>query len=214
MTAKNLYAYTLQPVNYEISEAEQRHAQLMIWRSTNKIGMKAWLIMGAIVALSILGIILIKNYSTVICWVAIVCVVLYYLIRTFGLEWYVKRKMNEFPVQEIKGIRLGVQPHGIVMRQKMGMQEGVGAIGWKDIYEWYNTPEFMLINFKVKGQQGAYILPKRLDSKTSLSRPFASICKKKWAHQKKSKTYPDFERPPVSTWRFFMSIFYPTHRDK
>ena len=51
------------------------------------------------------------------------------------------------------------------MRQKMGMQEGVGAIGWKDIYEWYNTPEFMLINFKVKGQQGAYILPKRLDSK-------------------------------------------------
>ena len=165
MTAKNLYAYTLQPVNYEISEAEQRHAQLVIWRSTNKIGMKAWLIMGAIVALSILGIILLKNYSTVFCWVAIVCVVLYYLIRTFGLEWYVKRKMNEFPVQEIKGIRLGVQPHGIVMRQKMGMQEGVGAIGWKDIYEWYNTPEFMLINFKVKGQQGAYILPKRLDSK-------------------------------------------------
>jgi len=148
MTAKNLYAYTLQPVNYEISEAEQRHAQLVIWRSTN-----------------ILGILLLKNYSTVFCWVAIVCVVLYYLIRTFGLEWYVKRKMNEFPVQEIKGVRLGVQPHGIVMRQKMGMQEGVGAIGWKDIYEWYNTPEFMLINFKVKGQQGAYILPKRLDSK-------------------------------------------------
>lgn len=37
MTAKNLYAYTLQPVNYEISEAEQRQAQLAIWRSTNKI---------------------------------------------------------------------------------------------------------------------------------------------------------------------------------
>ena len=51
------------------------------------------------------------------------------------------------------------------MRQKRGMQEGVGAISWKDIYEWYNTPEFMLVNFKVKGQQGAYILPKRLDSK-------------------------------------------------
>lgn len=46
-------------------------------------------------------------------------------------EWYVKRKMNEFPVQEIKGIRLGVQPHGIVMRQQMGLQEGVGTIGWK-----------------------------------------------------------------------------------
>ena len=62
MTAKNLYAYTLQPVNYEISEAEQRHAQMVIWRSTNKISTKAWMIMGAIVALAILGIILLKNY--------------------------------------------------------------------------------------------------------------------------------------------------------
>ena len=165
MTAKNLYAYTLQPVTYEITEAEQRDVQLKIWRSTNKIGMKAWAIMGAIVALSLLGIILIQNYSTIFCWVAIVCVVIYFLIRQFGLEWYVKRKMNEFPVQEIKGIKLGVQPHGIVMRQKMGMQEGVGTIGWKEIYEWYNTPDFLLLNFKVKDQQGAYILPKRMDSK-------------------------------------------------
>ncbi|TCB54887.1 YcxB family protein [Acinetobacter terrestris] len=165
MTAKNLYAYTLQPVNYEISEAEQRQAQLAIWRSTNKIGTKTWAIMAVVAALSIVGIILLKNYSTIFCWVALVCVVAYFLIRKFGLEWYVKRKMNEFPVQEIKGIRLGVQPHGLIMRQKMGAQEGVGAIGWKDIYEWYNTPDFMLINFKVKGQQGAYILPKRMDSK-------------------------------------------------
>ncbi|ENU40168.1 YcxB family protein [Acinetobacter johnsonii] len=165
MTAKNLYAYTLQPVTYEITEAEQRDAQLKIWRSTNKISMKAWIIMAVVTALSILGLILLKNYSTIFCWVAIACVVVYLLVRKFGLEWYVKRKMNEFPVQEIKGIRLGVQPHGLIMRQKMGMQEGVGAIGWKDIYEWYNTPEFLLIKFKVKGQEGAYILPKRMDSK-------------------------------------------------
>ena len=165
MTAKNLYAYTLQPVSYEISEAEQRHAQLTIWRSTNKIGMKAWAIMAVVTLLSILGIVLLKNYSTIFCWVALVSVVTYYLVRRFGLEWYVKRKMNEFPVQDIAGIRLGVQPHGIVMRQKMGLQEGVGSVGWKDIYEWYNTPEFLLVNFKVKDQQGAYILPKRLDSK-------------------------------------------------
>ena len=165
MTAKNLYAYTLQPVSYEISEAEQRHAQLTIWRSTNKIGMKAWAIMAVVTLLSILGIVLLKNYSTIFCWVALISVVTYYLVRRFGLEWYVKRKMNEFPVQDIAGIRLGVQPHGIVMRQKMGLQEGVGSVGWKDIYEWYNTPEFLLVNFKVKDQQGAYILPKRLDSK-------------------------------------------------
>ena len=173
MTAKTLYAYTLQPVPYEVSEQEQRQAQLMIWRGTNKFSRKAWLIMAALVVLSLVTAGLIKyysTYSTAICWVVIIGVVLFYLIKKFGLEWYVKRKMNEFPVQEIKGIRLGVQPHGIVMRQKMGLQEGTATIGWKDIYEWYNTPDFILVNFKVKTpkgevQQGAYILPKRMDSK-------------------------------------------------
>ena len=173
MTAKTLYAYTLQPVPYEVSEQEQRQAQLMIWRGTNKFSRKAWLIMIALVVLSLVTAGLIKyysTYSTAICWVVIIGVVLIYLIRKFGLEWYVKRKMNEFPVQEIKGIRLGVQPHGIVMRQKIGLQEGTATIGWKDIYEWYNTPDFILVNFKVKTpkgevQQGAYILPKRMDSK-------------------------------------------------
>ena len=173
MTAKTLYAYTLQPVPYEVSEQEQRQAQLMIWRGTNKFSRKAWLIMIALVVLSLITAGLIKYYSTyssAICWVVIIGVVLFYLIKKFGLEWYVKRKMNEFPVQEIKGIRLGVQPHGIVMRQKMGLQEGTATIGWKDIYEWYNTPDFILVNFKVKTpkgevQQGAYILPKRMDSK-------------------------------------------------
>lgn len=165
MTAKNIYAYTLQPVPYEVSETEQRSAQLTIWRSTNKISMKVWAILGVIVALSVLGLILIKNYSTVLFWVLLAGVAIYLLVRKFGLEWYLKRKMNEFPVQEIKGIKLGIQPSGIVMIQKMGVQEGRGTIAWKDIYEWYNTPEFILVNFKVKDQQGAYILPKRMNSK-------------------------------------------------
>lgn len=173
MTAKTLYAYTLQPVPYEVSEAEQRQAQLMIWRSTNKFSRKAWIIMISLVVLSLVTAGLINyysTYSTVFCWVVIVFVALFYLIKRFGLEWYVKRKMNEFPVQEIKGLRLGVQPHGIVMSQKMGVQEGTATIGWKDIYEWYSSPDFILVNFKVKTpkgdeQQGAYILPKRMDSK-------------------------------------------------
>ncbi|OTG65629.1 YcxB family protein [Acinetobacter silvestris] len=165
MTAKNIYAYTLQPVPYEVTEAEQRNAQLVLSRSNYKIGTKAWAIMGVIVALSLLGLIFIKNYSTVIFWVALAAVLIYFLVRKFGIEWYVKRKMNEVPVQEIKGIRLGIQPHGISMLQQMGMQQGTMVVGWKDIYEWYNTPDFLLVNFKVKGQQGAYILPKRMDSK-------------------------------------------------
>ena len=66
MTAKTLYAYTLQPVPYDVSEAEQRNAQLLIWRSTNKISTKIWAIMGVVLALAILGLIFIKNYSTVL----------------------------------------------------------------------------------------------------------------------------------------------------
>ncbi|NAR56511.1 MULTISPECIES: YcxB family protein [Acinetobacter] len=173
MTAKTLYAYTLQPVPYEVSEVEQRQAQLMIWRSSNKFSRKAWIIMISLVVLSLVAAGLIKyysTYSTVICWVVIIGVAFYYLTKKFGLEWYVKRKMKEFPVQEIKGIRLGVQPHGLVMRQKVGLQDGTATISWKDIYEWYASPDFILVNFKVKTpkgdeQQGAYILPKRMDSK-------------------------------------------------
>ncbi|AOA57410.1 SdpI family protein [Acinetobacter larvae] len=165
MTTKNFYAYTLKPVPYEISEAEQRQTQLLIWRSTNKISLKVWIIMAAVVLLSILGLVLIKNYSTIIFWVLIACVVIFYLVRRFGLEFYVKRKMKEFPVQEIKGLQLGVQPHGIVMRQQMGIQHGVATIAWKEVYEWYDHADFLLINFKTKGQQGAYILPKRMNSK-------------------------------------------------
>ena len=61
MTAKTLYAYTLQPVNYEVSEAEQRDAQLKIWRSTNKISTKAWIIMAVVLLLSIAGLFFLKT---------------------------------------------------------------------------------------------------------------------------------------------------------
>ena len=80
MTAKNLYAYTLQPVPYEVSDVEQRQAQLFIWRSTNKISTKVWIIMAAVIVLSIIGIVSIKNYSTVMFWVAIATVVIFFLI--------------------------------------------------------------------------------------------------------------------------------------
>ena len=92
----------------------------------------------------------------------------------FGIEWYAKRKLNEVPVQEIKGLRMGVQPHGISMQQRVGANMGTMTVGWKDIHEWYDTPEFILVNFKVKGQDGAYILPKRMDSNKF---PFSTIRK-------------------------------------
>lgn len=165
--SKNVYAYTLSPVLYEVSEQEQRDAQMMIWRASNKFSTKAWVIMGSIIALSILGIILLRNYSTVFCWVAIVLTILFFLAKKYGLEWYAKRQMNEIPVPAItkeNQIRLGVQPTGITMRQRMGMQEGLATIGWSDVHEWYDTADFILMSFTIKGQQGAYILPKRMDS--------------------------------------------------
>lgn len=172
--SSSAYAYTLQTVPYEISIEEQRAAQIMMWRSTNKIGIKTWAIVGILTALAILGLIFLKNYSTIFCWVILIGVALFLFIRLVAYEWYVKRKMNEFPVQEITGIKLGIQPQGMVMQQKMSGQQGVANIAWKDISEWYDSPEFLLMTFTVKEQQGSFFLPKRMDNKNF---PFATIRK-------------------------------------
>ncbi len=162
--AKNLYPYTLQPVPFEMSQDEQRVSQLAIWRRTNKISNKTWMILGIIVALAVIGLVLVKNYSTIVFWLMLIGVAIYLLVRRFGLEWYVKRKLNQEMIEDIKGIRMGVQPQGLVMIQRMGAQEGRGMIGWKDITEWQEHPGFLFLTYKVKGQQGAHILPKRMDS--------------------------------------------------
>lgn len=170
------YAYTLQTVPYEISAEEQRRAQLLMWRSTNKVRPRTWAIVAAVVLLSILGLIFIKNYSTIICWVALVGVAIFLVLRLFVWEWYAKRKMAEFPAQEIKGIKLGIQPHGMVMQQQMNMppqrgmqqvitQPGVMNVAWKEVSEWYDNQEFLLMTFKVKDQDGSFFLPKRMDTK-------------------------------------------------
>lgn len=173
MTSTN-YPYTLQPVPYDVTAEEQRAAQLMMWRATNKMKPKTWGIVGAVTALAILGLIFLKNYSTAFCWVLLICVAIFLVIRLIGWPWYAKRKMSEFPVQEIKGIKLGVQPNGMVMQQRVGMQQGVMNVSWKEVSEWYDHPEFLLMTFTVKGQQGSFFLPKRMDSK---SFPFSSIRK-------------------------------------
>ena len=173
MTSTN-YPYTLQPVPYDVSAEEQRAAQLMMWRSSNKMKPKTWAIIGVVTALAVLGLIFLKNYSTAFCWVLLASVAIFLIGRLIGWPWYAKRKMNEIPVQEIKGIKLGVQPHGMVMQQRVGVQQGVMNVAWKEISEWHDHPEFLLMTFTVKGQQGSFFLPKRMDSKAF---PFASIRK-------------------------------------
>ncbi len=184
--SKSLYPYTLQPVPFELSEAEQRSAQLAIWRRTNTISQKAWIILGVIVALAIVGLVFVKNYSTILFWLMLVGVVLYLLIRRFGLEWYVKRKLNEELVEDIKGIKMGVQHNGLILlhpfndklykgkssnksyrytTSSTGQQyAGQGLIEWKDVIEWQEHPDFLFLTFKAKGQQGAHVLPKRMNS--------------------------------------------------
>ncbi len=159
------YAYTLQTVPYEVSIEEQRAAQMMMWRSSNKISTRTWLILAGLALLSIAGLIFIKNYTTILFWVILVGIAVFLFARIVVWEWYVKRKMNEFPAQEIKGIKLGIQPHGMVMQQQMGIQQGVANIAWKDVSEWYDSPEFLLMTFTAKGQQGSFFLPKRMNTK-------------------------------------------------
>ena len=165
MTSTN-YPYTLQPVPYEVSAEEQRAAQMMMWQNTNKMKPKTWGILGVITALAILGLIFLKNYSTVFCWVALAGVAIFLAGRLVALPWYAKKKMAEIPVQDIKGFKLGIQPTGMVMQQRIGMQQGMMNVAWKEISEWYDTPEFLMMMFTVKGQQGSFFLPKRMDNKS------------------------------------------------
>jgi hypothetical protein len=95
-------------------------------------------------------------------WIMLVAVALFLIARFFGLAWYVKREILKHPTQDIKGVKIGVQPQGLIMIQKMGMQEGRAMIDWKQVTEWQETEKFIFITAKVKGQTSSQILPKRM----------------------------------------------------
>ncbi|WP_407640774.1 YcxB family protein [Aquirhabdus parva] len=156
------YAYTLQPIPYEITAAEQREAQFAAWKKNNRISTKVWAILAAICVAAIAGIGFLRGYSTVFFWILLVGVALYLILRVYGMAWYVKREIAKYSVQDIKGIKIGVQPQGLIMIQKMGLQEGRGIIEWKQVTEWQETDKFIFITASQKGQTSAQILPKRL----------------------------------------------------
>ena len=62
------YPYTLQPLPYSLSVEEQQDAQFLLWQAGNVISRKTWLILAAICAAAIVGIVLVNGYSTVIFW--------------------------------------------------------------------------------------------------------------------------------------------------
>jgi len=159
---------TLGPIPYELSVEEQRDAQLMLQQGmlNTKITLKTWAIVAAISIAAIAGIVLLHGYSTALFWIMLIGVAIFLAARIWGwphfIRWQVEKEMAKHPMQAITGIKLGVQPQGLVMFQRMNNQEGRGVIGWKDFSEWRENDKYLYLTFSVKGQQGMQIIPKRM----------------------------------------------------
>ena len=205
-----LYPYTLQPIDLNLTEDEFRQAQLQLFDANNqsltKITPKTWAILAIIVVLAVLGLIFVHGYSTIIFWLMLVGVVVFFIARTYGLKWYVK---NEFEKQmaeqsmppEMQQMKLGIQQHGVVMSMPAaniaptprgfnqplvrgtGMQQAV--IKWDNVTNWQETPDYIFMMFDDKNpktgerQQGSQIVPKRLGAQKY---PIETL-----KHQKKKK---------------------------
>ncbi len=170
------YPYTMQPIPYELSVAEQHDAQLSLWRASNHIPRNTWLIVAAVAIAGMVGIYWFQGYSTIFFWLLLIGAVLYITVRIYAIEWYVKRQIAKQALEPLGGIKIGVQPQGLVMMQKIstnikppkGMampaagQEARGVIGWKEFTEWRETDLYLYLFFQVKGQQGTQIIPKRM----------------------------------------------------
>lgn len=183
-----LYPYTLQPIDLNLTESEFRLAQTQLFDSHNhsltRINTKTWIIVGVVTLLAIIGLVLVKGYSTIIFWLMLVGVVLFLLARTIGLKWYVKQEFEKQMAQqqmpaEMNSLKLGIQQHGLIMSMPVqnvpqmnkrgfnqplirggAMQQAV--IKWDSIKSWQETPDFIVMMFEVNGQQGSQIVPKRM----------------------------------------------------
>jgi hypothetical protein len=169
--AMSTYPYTMQPIPYELSVAEQREAQLMLQHDMidRTLSIKTWAILAAVTAAAIAGLVLVDGYSTVLFWLMLVGVVVFLVARIVGwpyfIRWQVERELDKHQLQAISGIKIGVQPQGLVMVQKIGAQEGRGVVSWKDFSEWRENDKFLYLFFSVKGQQGTQIIPKSMAAK-------------------------------------------------
>ena len=183
-----LYPYTLQPIALNMTDAEFKSAQLALFEKTaqsvgfKSMGTKEWIILGVLVVLAILGLVFVSGYSTIIFWVMLFGVGIYLALRTLGLQWYMKKEFekqvaNSALPDEMNGLKLGVQNHGLIMSiptknaptaQMRGMNlrhapiQQQGVIPWSAVNQWDETDGFIFIMFELNGQRGSQILPKRL----------------------------------------------------
>ena len=184
-----LYPYTLQPVALNLTEDEFQQAQFELFEQSNppytlkSLKTKEWVAIAVVIAIAIAGLLLVSGYSTAIFWLMLILVVVYLLVRTIGLRWYVRQEFQkqmaeqEMP-EEMKSLKIGVQQHGLVMsmpapaaasqpKAMRGMQMRAGnqqqaVIPWDAIKSWEETDDYIFMLFEIKGQQGSQIIPKRL----------------------------------------------------
>lgn len=184
---KALYPYTLQPVALNMTDSEFNQAQLALFNQTKqtqnltKLKTKEWGILGAVTLVGILGIVFVSGYSTIIFWLLLACVLIYLVLRTIGLNWYMQKEYEKqlsgatMP-NEMKSIKLGIQPHGLIMTlpntntaqntvrgmTMRGTAVQQAVIPWTSVTSWDETDEFVFIMFEIQSQQGSQIIPKRL----------------------------------------------------
>ncbi|WP_227429716.1 YcxB family protein [Psychrobacter sp. I-STPA6b] len=186
-----LYPYTLQPVALNLTETEFKQAQLELFEQSNSsyglntLKTKEWIVIAVVVALAIAGLVFVSGYSTILFWVMLVLVVLYLVIRTIGMRWYVKQEFEkqmaeQHMPEEMKSLKLGVQQHGLVIsmpapnagvqpKAMRGMQmrassQQQAVIPWSAITSWEETDDYLFMLFELKGQKGSQIIPKRLQT--------------------------------------------------
>lgn len=181
-----LYGYTLQAIPCNLTEAEIRQAQLELFGQTNKVSSRVWAILAVITAVGVAGLFYFKGGQRIFFWLLLAGVAVYFLVKFVGMKWYVKRELAKQPFpDEMKNLKLGLQPHGLVMsmpqdmamqqmQQRMGgskanksmmtmMKKNAGGdIPWSAMTDWKETPNFYVVMFDMKGQQGTQIIPKRL----------------------------------------------------
>lgn len=184
-----LYPYTLQPIDLNLTEQEFQDAQMALFNKTNQafglsaIKTKEWIGLAIVTILAIAGLVFVNGYSTILFWLMLIGVVLYLVIRTLGLKWYVQKEFEKQMAEqhlpeEMKNLKMGVQKHGLVIsipvththkipQQMRGIQMQAAptqqaVIPWSAVTSWDETENYLFILFELKGQKGSQIIPKRM----------------------------------------------------
>lgn len=195
---KALYPYTIQPVALNMTESEFKSAQLALFNQGSQafglksVRQKEWVVLGVVALASILGIVFVSGYSTILFWLILGLCIGYLVARTKGLQWYAKREFDKQVAEsklppEMSQMKLGVQPTGLVMSMPMGAEQLTelqamqgkrghmaqnfamkanpaqqAVIPWTAVTSWDETDEFIFAMFEHQGQKGSQIIPKRL----------------------------------------------------